>query len=114
MTCLFVKFFLHRPEINIRPWHEEFLDIKQGSQTLSWTKKVPRAYWKGNPEVLSPIRTKLLTCNHSRMWGAQVMRQVGINLPCIILVIEICFVVLYQRKKVLCFIFQCFCGDIVY
>lgn len=81
MTCFSVKYFLHRPEINIRPWHEEFPDIKQGSQTVSWKKKEPRAYWRGNPDVSSPIRAKLLTCNHSRMWGAQIMRQVGINLP---------------------------------
>ncbi|XP_028784565.1 O-glucosyltransferase rumi homolog [Neltuma alba] len=63
------------PEINIRPWQEEFPDIKEGSQSLSWRKKVPRAYWKGNPDVSSPIRTKLLKCNHSRMWRAQVFRQ---------------------------------------
>lgn len=63
------------PEINIRPWHEEFPDIKQGSQAVSWKKKLPRAYWKGNPDVASPIRTELLNCNHSRKWNAQIMRQ---------------------------------------
>ncbi|KAM3691574.1 hypothetical protein ACJW31_08G024700 [Castanea mollissima] len=63
------------PETNIRPWDEEFHDVKQGSQRLRWSKKWPRAYWKGNPDVLSPIRTELLTCNDSKMWGAQIMRQ---------------------------------------
>lgn len=63
------------PEINIRPWHEEFPDIKQGSQAVSWKNKLPRAYWKGNPDVASPIRTELLNCNHSRKWNAQIMRQ---------------------------------------
>ncbi|GMY10590.1 O-glucosyltransferase rumi homolog [Fagus crenata] len=62
-------------ETNIRPWDVEFHEIKRGSQRLSWSKKWPRAYWKGNPDVLSPIRTELLKCNHSRKWGAQIMRQ---------------------------------------
>ncbi|KAF2291646.1 hypothetical protein GH714_027807 [Hevea brasiliensis] len=63
------------PEINIRPWNEEFRDIKQVSKSQSWSRKWPRAYWKGNPDVLSPIRTELLQCNHSRKWGAHILRQ---------------------------------------
>ncbi|KAB1225750.1 KDEL motif-containing protein 2 [Morella rubra] len=63
------------PETNLRPWDEEFRDIKRGSQRISWSRKVPRAYWKGNPDVNSPVRLELLKCNHSRMWGAQIMRQ---------------------------------------
>ena len=58
------------------PWNEEFQDIKRGSQSLSWSKKLPRAYWKGNPYVRSLVRTELMQCNHSRKWGAQIMRQV--------------------------------------
>ncbi|KAG7949462.1 hypothetical protein I3843_13G063900 [Carya illinoinensis] len=63
------------PETNLRPWDEEFRDIKRGSQRISWSKKWPQAYWKGNPDVQSPVRLELLKCNHSRMWGAQIMRQ---------------------------------------
>ncbi|KAH7542248.1 uncharacterized protein LOC107410848 [Ziziphus jujuba] len=63
------------PETNLNPWDEEFKSIKYGSQETSWSKKAPRAYWKGNPDVGSPIRTELLNCNHSRKWGAQIMRQ---------------------------------------
>ncbi|GAV66613.1 Glyco_transf_90 domain-containing protein [Cephalotus follicularis] len=63
------------PETNLRPWNEEFQDIKHGSEAESWSRKIPRAYWKGNPDVDSPIRTELLKCNHSRKWGAQIMRQ---------------------------------------
>ncbi|XP_010542663.1 PREDICTED: O-glucosyltransferase rumi homolog [Tarenaya hassleriana] len=62
-------------ETNIRPWEEEFGDIKQGSRRRSWDNKIPRAYWKGNPDVESPVRLELLKCNHSRRWGAQIMRQ---------------------------------------
>jgi len=74
-----VEHFLLRSEINIRPWNEEFPDIKRGSQAVSWIDKIPRAYWKGNPDVSSPIREELLKCNHSRKWGAQIMRQVGLT-----------------------------------
>jgi hypothetical protein len=70
---------LVRPEINIRPWQEEFPDIKQGSQVVNWKNKKPLAYWKGNPDVLSPVRTELLNCNDSRQWGAEIMRQVLLN-----------------------------------
>ncbi|KFK43043.1 hypothetical protein AALP_AA1G071000 [Arabis alpina] len=62
-------------ETNLRPWEEEFRDIKQGSRRSSWNNKQPRAYWKGNPDVVSPIRMELVKCNHSRLWGAQIMRQ---------------------------------------
>ncbi|KAL1202023.1 hypothetical protein V5N11_014970 [Cardamine amara subsp. amara] len=62
-------------ETNLRPWEEEFGDIKQGSRRSSWDNKQPRAYWKGNPDVVSPIRMELMKCNHSRLWGAQIMRQ---------------------------------------
>ncbi|CAN1328990.1 hypothetical protein LINPERPRIM_LOCUS34549 [Linum perenne] len=63
-------------EINIGPWSEEFPDIKRGSRAERWRSKQPRAFWKGNPDVVSPIRMELLQCNDSRKWGAQIMRQV--------------------------------------
>ncbi|XP_022970432.1 O-glucosyltransferase rumi homolog [Cucurbita maxima] len=63
------------PEVNIRSWGEEFKDIKKSSKSSNWSSKLPRAYWKGNPDVASPVRTELLTCNHSIKWGAQIMRQ---------------------------------------
>ncbi|KAM6578237.1 hypothetical protein CsatB_030074 [Cannabis sativa] len=63
------------PETNLNPWDEEFRDIKHGSQKRNWTKKWPRAFWKGNPDVGSTIRTELLNCNHSRKWGAHILRQ---------------------------------------
>ncbi|CAL5202517.1 unnamed protein product [Lathyrus oleraceus] len=62
-------------EINIKPWREEFPDIKQGSQAVSWRDRKQLAYWKGNPDVLSPIRTELLNCNDSKAWGAEILRQ---------------------------------------
>lgn len=70
-----------RSEINVRPWHREFPDIKRGSQTLTWDKKFPFAYWKGNPDVASPVRLQLLNCNDTMLWGALIMRQVVLNLP---------------------------------
>ncbi|KAK1412756.1 hypothetical protein QVD17_34253 [Tagetes erecta] len=62
-------------EINIGPWEEEFQSIKDGSQRQSWRKKYPYAYWKGNPDVVSPIREALLQCNDTKQWGALIMRQ---------------------------------------
>ncbi|URE21128.1 hypothetical protein MUK42_11134, partial [Musa troglodytarum] len=44
------------PEINIKPWDEEFQNIKLGSQTMKWRKRARTAYWKGNPDVQSPVR----------------------------------------------------------
>lgn len=63
------------PEIRIKPWDEQFREIKQGSQTKRWTDKIPLAYWKGNPGVLSPIREALLLCNNSMNWGAEILIQ---------------------------------------
>ncbi|KAF6147053.1 hypothetical protein GIB67_036772 [Kingdonia uniflora] len=63
------------PEVNIGPWDEEFISIKQGSQTISWANRSSLAYWKGNPDVDSPVRTELLRCNDSSLWKAQILRQ---------------------------------------
>nr|XP_043622195.1 O-glucosyltransferase rumi homolog [Erigeron canadensis] len=62
-------------EVNLGPWQEEFKSIRKGSQIISWEKKFPYAYWKGNPDVNSPIREHLLLCNDTDKWGAQIMRQ---------------------------------------
>ncbi|KAL0419264.1 UNVERIFIED_CONTAM: hypothetical protein Sradi_1339900 [Sesamum radiatum] len=62
-------------EINIRPWDEEFRSIKKGSKRRNWSKKHPFAYWKGNPDVVSPIRLELLQCNDTQLWAAQILRQ---------------------------------------
>lgn len=79
LTCSFDERLLVRSEINIRPWQEEFPDIKRGSQAVSWKNKMAWAYWRGNPDVASPIRVELLNCNDTRMWGAQIMRQVWLS-----------------------------------
>lgn len=62
-------------EVNLQPWNEEFKDIKHGSQAKSWKEKLPFAYWKGNPDVLSPLRVELMKCNDSKLWGAEILRQ---------------------------------------
>ncbi|KAD0358288.1 hypothetical protein E3N88_44399 [Mikania micrantha] len=62
-------------EVNLGPWQEEFNSIKLGSQKISWKNKLPYAYWKGNPDVQSPVREKLLFCNDTNIWGAQILRQ---------------------------------------
>ncbi|XAR58910.1 Protein xylosyltransferase [Bertholletia excelsa] len=62
------------PELNIGPWDEELSSIRHVSQARSWQRKWPVAYWKGNPSTI-PLRSKLLTCNDSRVWKAQIMHQ---------------------------------------
>lgn len=63
------------PEVNLGPWDTEFRDIKRGSRSRSWPKKWPYAYWKGNPDVGSPIRSELMQCNDTKQWRAQILRQ---------------------------------------
>ncbi|KAJ4725584.1 O-glucosyltransferase rumi [Melia azedarach] len=63
------------PETNLRAWNEEFPEIKHGSQAKFWSEKSPRAYWKGNPDVASPLRVELVKCNDSNRWEAEIMRQ---------------------------------------
>ncbi|KAK1288596.1 hypothetical protein QJS10_CPB19g02027 [Acorus calamus] len=63
------------PEVNIDPWGEEFRSIKLGSQSLTWSMRHDTAYWKGNPDVGSPIRTELMHCNDSIARKAQIIRQ---------------------------------------
>ncbi|URE21130.1 hypothetical protein MUK42_11134, partial [Musa troglodytarum] len=38
------------------PSGAEFQNIKLGSQTMKWRKRARTAYWKGNPDVQSPVR----------------------------------------------------------
>lgn len=70
--------FSIRVEVNLGPWQEEFKNIKKGSLVMSWDKKFPYAYWKGNPDVSSPTREKMVYCNDTKKWGAQILRQVHI------------------------------------
>ncbi|VAH14490.1 unnamed protein product [Triticum turgidum subsp. durum] len=63
------------PETHIEPWTREFRSIKQGSRRVKWPDRVPTAYWKGNPDVASPLRLALLACNDTNLWRAEIMRQ---------------------------------------
>ncbi|KQK07501.1 O-glucosyltransferase rumi homolog [Brachypodium distachyon] len=63
------------PETHINPWAKEFRAIKQGSRRVKWGDRVPLAFWKGNPDVASPLRLALLACNDTNLWHAQIMRQ---------------------------------------
>lgn len=64
-----------RPETNIEPWNREFKSIKAGARATRWADRVPTAYWKGNPDVASPLRVALLGCNDTALWRAEIMRQ---------------------------------------
>lgn len=76
---------MHRPETNIEPWDEQFQAIKRGGQETTWRKKELLAYWKGNPDVGSPVRKELLNCNDSKTYRAQILKQVELKLQCLLL-----------------------------
>ncbi|KAL5231749.1 hypothetical protein ABZP36_030525 [Zizania latifolia] len=63
------------PETNIAPWRNEFRSIKHGAKARKWKERVATAYWKGNPDVASPLRVALLSCNDTSLWHAEIMRQ---------------------------------------
>jgi len=63
------------PETNIEPWSREFKSIKVGAKATKWVDRVPTAFWKGNPDVASPLRLALLGCNDTNLWRAEIMRQ---------------------------------------
>ncbi|KAK8960409.1 hypothetical protein KSP40_PGU020471 [Platanthera guangdongensis] len=63
------------PEVNIKPWDEQFREIKRSSQAIPWKNREAIAYWKGNPDVQSTARMELLNCNDTKQWKAQIMRQ---------------------------------------
>ncbi|MED6196562.1 hypothetical protein PIB30_048654, partial [Stylosanthes scabra] len=60
-------------EINIKPWRDTLREIKQGNQKIKWKDRVPYAYWKGNPNVVS-TRKDLLKCNVTE-WNARLYIQ---------------------------------------
>ncbi|CAN6471826.1 unnamed protein product [Victoria cruziana] len=63
------------PEVNLESWEKEFSSIKKVSQTLNWESKQVLAYWKGNPDVQSPVRTELMKCNDSTVWRTKILSQ---------------------------------------
>jgi hypothetical protein len=64
-----------RTETNIEPWDRQFASIKAGANATRWPDRVPTAYWRGNPDVASPLRVALLGCNDTGLWRAEIMRQ---------------------------------------
>ncbi|GJN36049.1 hypothetical protein PR202_gb24874 [Eleusine coracana subsp. coracana] len=62
-------------ETNIEPWDRQFASIKAGAKATRWQDRVPTAYWRGNPDVASPLRVALLGCNDTNLWRAEIMRQ---------------------------------------
>ncbi|XVE73884.1 hypothetical protein DITRI_Ditri11bG0154400 [Diplodiscus trichospermus] len=63
-------------EVNIMPWEHMLRAIKEGNKRIKWEKRVPYAYWKGNPHV-SVERMDLLKCNLSDEydWKVRLYKQ---------------------------------------
>ncbi|KAJ7541153.1 hypothetical protein O6H91_10G048700 [Diphasiastrum complanatum] len=62
-------------EVNIKPWDQQMHHIFKGSQKLNWSRRLPIAYWKGNPNVGAMVRTELLNCNSTEKFNAQILQQ---------------------------------------
>jgi hypothetical protein len=61
--------------VYVEPWDRQFASIKAGANATRWPDRVPTAYWRGNPDVASPLRVALLGCNDTGLWRAEIMRQ---------------------------------------
>ncbi|CAI8593682.1 unnamed protein product [Vicia faba] len=63
-------------EVNVKPWEILLGELKEGNKRISWDKREPYAYWKGNPTV-AETRQNLMTCNVSdkQDWNARLYSQ---------------------------------------
>jgi hypothetical protein len=91
--------YLCRPEVNIQPWEVEFQSIEKGSDAIKWKDRVEFAYWKGNPDVASPLRVALLSCNDTDKRQAPIFRQVPKLLSCFILNINSHLIISVGQKS---------------
>ncbi|KAL5718502.1 hypothetical protein ACHQM5_011399 [Ranunculus cassubicifolius] len=64
------------PEVNVKPWEPLMKDLNKGNKKKKWVKRVPYAYWKGNPDV-AQTRRDLMKCNVSdkQDWNARLYAQ---------------------------------------
>ncbi|KAL3682330.1 hypothetical protein R1sor_000352 [Riccia sorocarpa] len=63
-------------ETKLEPWDEQREKIDKGSALMEWKDKIPTAFWRGNPDVGSPLRENLLKCTsraeiQNQNWGIQ-------------------------------------------
>ncbi|CAL5185270.1 unnamed protein product [Lathyrus oleraceus] len=63
-------------EVNVKPWEILSGELKEGNKRISWDKREPYAYWKGNPSV-AKTRQDLMACNISdkQDWNARLYAQ---------------------------------------
>ncbi|KAL2892237.1 O-glucosyltransferase rumi [Bienertia sinuspersici] len=61
------------PEINIKGWKGLKKDLAQGNKKVPWMNRLPFAFWKGNAYMGD--RSKLLECNSTEQWNAQIATQ---------------------------------------
>ncbi|XVF73224.1 hypothetical protein PTKIN_Ptkin12aG0184300 [Pterospermum kingtungense] len=63
-------------EVKIKPWEAMLRAIKRGNERIKWDKRVPYAYWRGNPYVATD-RVDLFKCNSSSKydWNVRLYKQ---------------------------------------
>ncbi|XP_024530760.1 protein O-glucosyltransferase 1 isoform X1 [Selaginella moellendorffii] len=54
------------PQVKIRPWEQESVEIFDGANETDWFEREAIAYWKGNLWVMTPVREELLQCNNTQ------------------------------------------------
>ncbi|KAG6552537.1 hypothetical protein Mapa_005845 [Marchantia paleacea] len=57
-------------ETKLEPWDQQREKIVKASAATSWKSKTRKAFWRGNPDVGSPLRMELLKCNNASGWHA--------------------------------------------
>ncbi|XP_073102996.1 uncharacterized protein [Elaeis guineensis] len=64
------------PETDIKPWETLREELKEANQRMSWMKREPYAYWKGNTHVCK-TRREVLRCNvsYGKEWNARIYQQ---------------------------------------
>ncbi|KAL6981917.1 hypothetical protein U1Q18_023535, partial [Sarracenia purpurea var. burkii] len=63
-------------EINIKPWKQMLKDIQEGNNRVKWEKRVPLAYWRGNP-YMGQTRQDLMKCDVANKyeWNTDLYKQ---------------------------------------
>lgn len=85
---------LYRSETKLEPWDEQREKIAKASASTSWKSKTRKAFWRGNPDVGSPLRMELLKCNNASGWYAsrsEIQNQVllSVNTYCLHLMLAL-------------------------
>ncbi|KAL2611116.1 hypothetical protein R1flu_022808 [Riccia fluitans] len=63
-------------ETKLEPWDQQREKIVKASAMVQWKDKIAKAFWRGNPDVGSPLRMQLIECQNraevqNQNWASQ-------------------------------------------